>query len=96
MEPPMTMNGFLAAFAILGYEECRDGTLEMGYEKVVMFTWRDDYGDLEPIRVAKQLGDGRWAGKPGRFEDIAPMDAEAVKGPGYGDSVRFMRRAVLK
>ncbi len=80
MEPPMTMNGFLAAFAILGYEECRDGALEKGYEKVMLFTRRDDYGGL----------------KPGRFEDIEPMDAEAVKGPGHGYSVRFMRRAVLK
>ena len=46
----MTMNGFLVAFAILGYEECQDGALEKGYEKVESASTRlrSEYGPPLP------------------------------------------------
>lgn len=85
-----TISAFLAAFATLGYEECHDGTLEEGYEKVALFA----PGDLVPKHMARQLSDGEWTSKMGSSEDIVHINAEDVNGLYYGTPVRFMRRLV--
>ena len=90
----VTLSAFVAAFATLGYEECQDGSLEKGYEKVVLFAQRDANGNILPTHAAKQLCNGRWTSKLGPQEDIEHMKAEDVNGPTYGTPVQFMRRAI--
>ncbi len=88
----ITLSAFLAAFATLRYEECQDGILEIGYEKIALFAIQDDNGLLVPTHAAKQLSDGRWTSKIGRLEDIKHNKVVDVNGPYYGTPVRFMRR----
>ena len=90
----VTLSAFLAAFGTLGYEECQDGILEVGHEKVALFAKRDDSGVLVPTHAAKQLCDGQWTSKLGPSEDIEHKKPEDVNGPSYGAPVRFMRRAI--
>ena len=81
----------MAAFAVLGYEECEGDSLEEGYEKVALFA-RNVIGVLEPTHAARQLRDGQWTSKLGPQEDIEHTRAEDVAGPCYGIPVRFMKR----
>lgn len=90
----VNMHAFLGAFATLGYEECKDGSLEDGYEKVVLFARQDDAGYLKPTHAARQLRNGWWTSKLGPLEDIEHAESDDVKGPCYGEQTKFMRRAI--
>ena len=87
-----SLSAFLKAFATLGYEECKDGILEAGYEKVALYSKGDPNGAFVPKHAARQLSDGRWTSKLGPLEDIEHSNVEDVNGPSYGTPVRFMRR----
>lgn len=90
-----TLTAFLAAFATLGYEECPDGFLEEGIEKVVLYVKHDDAsGELKPTHMARQLNNGLWTSKLGRTEDIQHMNVEDVSGPAYGEPIKYMRRTI--
>ncbi|MCI0461686.1 MAG: hypothetical protein L0Z62_32445 [Gemmataceae bacterium] len=81
--------GLEGAFKALGYERCADGSLEAGFEKVVL------YGDaLFYTHAARQLPTARWTSKLGKAEDIEHDTPEDVAGGVYGAVVLFMRRAV--
>ena len=90
----VTVDAFVRAFEVLGYQACGDGLLEIGYEKVAIFAVRDMGGSLTPTHAAKQLRDGSWSSKLGDFEDIEHPALDAVNGPTYGTAVRFVRRPV--
>lgn len=83
-----TIPAFLEAFGTRGYEECKDGDLEAGYEKVALYAGPD----LVPTHAARQLDNGRWTSKLGNKEDIEHKSVNDVNGPEYGAPVRFMRR----
>ena len=88
-----TIDAFALAFEILGYRECRDGSLEVGYEKIALYATK--YGNtLKPTHASRQLSDGRWTSKLGRAEDIVHETAQDVNGRVYGEPIRFMRRAI--
>ena len=61
----VTLDAFIAAFATLGYFRCDSPELEVGFEKVAIYCI-----DLVPKHMARQLLDGRWTSKLGRFLDI--------------------------
>lgn len=85
----LSEQAFAELYASLGYERCRDGTLERGFEKVALFA-----KDGAPAHAARQLPNGRWSSKLGRWEDIM-HDLMALAGDGlneYGDVVSFFRR----
>lgn len=82
-----TIEAFLAAFSMLGYEECSSGELEGGYEKVALYA--DDRG--VPTHAARQLPNGRWTSKLGHAEDIVHSSLQEI-GNGYGRAVAFLRR----
>lgn len=85
-----TIDAFVAAFELLGYELCSDESLEPGYEKVVLY---QDAG--KPTHAARQQADGTWLSKLGQAYDISHDTPEAVGGnPGYGNVVAVMRRPV--
>ena len=67
-------------FLVAGYEVCGDGSLEDGYEKVAIYA-----KDGEPTHAARQLGDGRWTSKPGKYHDIEHDSLDALYGDGYGE-----------
>ena len=59
---------------------CGNGSLEDGYEKVAIYA-----RDGELTHAARQLRDGRWTSKLGKYEDIEHDSLEALYGDGYGE-----------
>ena len=77
------------AISSLGYEDCDDGTLEPGFEKVAL------YGAfLFYTHAARQLPNGKWTSKLGKAEDIEHDHPDDVAGGVYGEVVQFMKRPV--
>lgn len=81
-----TLDSFVLAFQTLGYVECDDGNLEEGFEKVALFV-----ADGKPSHAARQLSDGRWTSKLGKWIDVTHT-LRGLVGPMYGDVATFMRR----
>jgi hypothetical protein len=75
------------AFRTLGYEECEDGRLEEGHERIALYLSTFLY-----THAARQLSNGQWTSKLGRLEDIEHDSPEDVAEGVYGDVQRFMRR----
>lgn len=83
-----TLEAFVAAYALLGYEACTDASAEVGFEKVAIFVDADG----KPTHAARQLNGGRWTSKLGNLEDIE-HDLQDVCGDLYGTVARIMERA---
>jgi len=84
-----TVDAYVKAFALLGYEVCGDASLERRYEKVAIYEKNG-----KPSHAARQCPNGRWTSKLGIWETIE-HDFRALEGNGlqeYGQIVRLMRR----
>lgn len=81
-----TMKAYIAAFAAVGYERCRDGILEAGFEKIAIY---ENQG--KPTHAARQLESGMWTSKLGELDDISHA-LDALDGSHYGAPSVFMRR----
>jgi hypothetical protein len=80
------------------YEKCEDGTLEAGFEKIVIYA-----KGAEPTHAARQLAKGttpeKWTSKLGAEIDVEhDTPATLVEGTPfqdiYGLPVRFLRRKI--
>jgi hypothetical protein len=88
-----TIDAFIAAFGTLGYEECADGTLEAGFEKVAIYGKVQVGGSHAPTHIAIQRSDSRWSSKLGIFEDIEHSTLESLFSAGYGTVIaRYLKR----
>ena len=85
-----SLNAFVAAFATFGYEQCEDGSLERGFEKVAIY----QSGGNDVRHAARQLANGRWTSKLGQSFDIEHSVPEDLESEAYGEVVQYMRRAV--
>jgi hypothetical protein len=83
---------WLQLFALFGYRECDTGSLEPGFEKLVIYARRPGDPPHEAQHVARQLPSGAWTSKLGQAEDIEHQDADGLSGDQYGVPVRFMKR----
>ena len=83
------IGNIVAAFQSLGFEECDDGALEEGFEKLALYGSAMMY-----THVARQLPDGRWTSKLGQLEDITHATTEVIEGGDYGEVVQYMKRRV--
>lgn len=83
-----TVHSLTALFDSDGYEDCTDGSLEPGYEKVALYAISEN----EATHAARQLNDGRWSSKLGHLEDITHMSPTEVQCGDYGTVFKFMRR----
>lgn len=81
--------GVMRAFESIGYEECDSPDLEVGFEKIAIFTDTSS----EPRHAARQLSDGVWTSKLGDHVDIEHDTLDAIGGALYGEPDRYMRRA---
>ncbi|MBV9122139.1 MAG: hypothetical protein JO112_02105 [Planctomycetes bacterium] len=77
------------AFLQLGFQDCPDGSLEVGFEKVALYGSGFMY-----THAARQLPDGRWTSKLGGAEDIEHQTPHDVAGGLYGELVQFMKRPI--
>lgn len=82
---------FIAAFGTLGYSVCQDGIYENGFIKIAIFAKDDGI----PTHAARQLLNGKWTSKCGRYKDIE-HDLNALCGPhpAYGNVVCYMKKPV--
>lgn len=69
------------------FVECKDGTLEPGFEKVALYGSGFMY-----TRAARQLSDGRWTSKLDKGEDITHDSPDDLAGGLYSEVVEFMKR----
>lgn len=83
-----TIEAFVEAYALLGYEKCGNGAAEIGFEKIAIYAEKG-----VPTHAAKQLPDGRWKSKLGAWEDIQHNTVSGVCDSIYGQVAQFMRRA---
>lgn len=83
-----SLDGLRDAFGAVGYTHCDDGSLEPGFEKVVLYARSSGV----PTHAARQLRDGRWTSKCGEAEDIVHNTPECLSSPVYGSPVGYMRR----
>jgi hypothetical protein len=84
-----TFDAYIQAFCTRGFQECSSGSLEEGIEKIALFALaRLPY----PTHAARQLASGSWVSKLGPYEDIQHIDLSCLRGPLYGEPVRFMCR----
>lgn len=84
-----SLDAYLRAFESMGFERCDSAELEPGVEKVAVFA-----NATGPTHAAKQLADGRWSSKLGRFEDIE-HELDALAGDDceeYGRIVQVLKR----
>jgi hypothetical protein len=86
----VTVEAFLGAFATLRYQSCESAELETGFEKVALYSL-----DGKPTHAARQLPDGRWTSKLGKYLNITHA-LSALEGPVYGQPTHFLKRAVSK
>ncbi len=87
---PPTVENFYRAFATEGFQPCKTGKHEHGYEKVAIYVVTGD----EPKHMARELGDGIWYSKLGDFQDIRHYVFDAVENAGYGQAKYFMRKRI--
>jgi hypothetical protein len=82
-----TVAAFEAVFNGLGYSNCKDGSLEEGYEKIAIYA-----RGSKPTHAARQLADGRWTSKLGDCPDITHEDLRTLEDGYYGQVARIMKR----
>jgi hypothetical protein len=89
IERKETIEIFIEAFSMLGYEICESRLIEEGFEKVCI------YLDVtnKPTHMARQLPNGNWTSKLGNGHDIEHYNLEAINGTLYGEAQIFLKRS---
>ena len=85
-----TIDSVTELFREAGYKPCDDGRLETGYEKIVIYARNG-----EPLHAARQLSNGQWTSKLGKYQDIVHSTPEELQGDydySYGRVAKFMAR----
>jgi hypothetical protein len=82
-----TLLAYQRAFETVGFQPCANGTLEVGFEKIALYVLNG-----VPKHAARQLLDGRWTSKLGKFIDVRHGSPHGAEGPLYGTVALYMRR----
>jgi hypothetical protein len=86
-----TLAAFVAAFATLSYTPCDGDAVEAGQQRIALYATADGV----PTHAARQLPDGRWTSKLGRWEDIEHR-LPHLEGKTYGAVVQIMKRRIIE
>ena len=78
---------FVAVFMQLGYQPCDGEAAEPGWERIALYAT----GDSVTTHAARQLANGRWSSKLGRWEDIE-HGLRDLEGESYGTVAQIMKR----
>ena len=84
----MDIAGLVDAFERVGFKACKNETLEVGYEKVVLYI--DPAGEW--THAARLTLHGRWRSKLGDWEDIEHASPQELCGALYGNVHGYMKR----
>lgn len=83
-----SLEAFCLIFSKLGYLSCESGDLEIGFDRIAIFT----DGNGLPTHCARQTQKGAWLSKLGQFFDIEHVSVDGVTGSAYGKVAVFMKR----
>ena len=86
----VTLDAFLTAFSLLGFEICSSDLLESGVEKIAIYV----NARGEPTHIARQLNNGRWTSKLGKSVDIEHAFDSLNNSNLYGAVARILRRTI--
>ncbi len=75
-------------FAGLGFGECDDSSIELGYQKVALYE-----ADSEYQHASIQMPNGAWRSKMGEGPVIEHRSPESLSGGIYGNATVFMRKS---
>lgn len=81
-----SLESFKVAFETVGFAVADNGQPEPGVEKIALFARGG-----KPIRMSRQLENGRWTSKMGQSEDIEHT-LKDLEGVLYGEVALFMGR----
>ena len=76
-------------FVGLGFEECDDGTIQSGYQKIVLY---EDQGAWEHASI--QMPNGAWRSKMGEGPVIEHLNPESLSGGTYGSPMIYLSRPI--
>jgi hypothetical protein len=85
----LTIAAFIQAYGRLGFEICAGVELEVGFEKIALYTTSEG----EPTHAARQLTNGKWTSKLGRWEDIE-HELEGLVCEMYGSVKVLLKRSL--
>ncbi len=85
----LTIAAFIQAYQTLGYGLCADPELEEGFEKIAIYATPDG----EPTHAARQLPNGKWTSKLGRWEDIEHQ-LDGLTSEIYGSIRQILKRHI--
>ena len=77
------------AYRSLRFDRCDEDAVEEGFDKVAVY-W--NHNDGRWTHAARQLPNGCWTSKLGRFEDIQHEHPKHLEGPSYGSVYCYMKR----
>lgn len=89
----LTLAAFVQVYQAFGYAPCESFELELGFQKLAIYTKPDGQPDGQPTHVARQLPSGRWTSKMGRLEDIE-HEFNALEGFYYEAVAQILKRPV--
>jgi hypothetical protein len=84
----LTITAFIQAYQTLGYEPCDSSDLEECFEKIAIYATPDG----EPTHAARQLLNGKWTSKLGRWEDIE-HELDGLSCEMYGTVKQILKRS---
>lgn len=87
MEP--TVENFIKAFRLKGYEVCDNFRHEEGYQKVALYAIP---GTNICTHASRELANGKWTSKLGQIQDIQHGDPTTIENDGYGKVCCIMKR----
>lgn len=82
-----TVVAWAAALSTFGFETCSSSAAGEAWEKIAILAKGET-----AVHVARQLPNGKWTSKIGKWEDIE-HDLLALEGERYGEVTQIMRRA---
>ncbi len=82
---------FISLFESFGYQRCDNPTPKKGVEKVAIFVDANN----NPTHAARQLANGRWTSKLGKWEDIEHTLFGLESGH-YGNAAVFFERLTTR
>ena len=85
----LTIAAFIQAYQTLGYEPCESSDFEESFEKIAIYATPDG----EPTHAARQLPNGKWTSKLGRWEDIE-HELDGLTSEMYGSVKQVLKRSI--
>jgi|SRR3989339_1811336 len=88
VERKLDVDSFIKAYGTIGYTPCDNGEFEESYDKIAIYVDENNH----PTHAARQLHNGFWTSKLGRYKDIEHCSVHGVEGKEYGRVAVFLKR----